>query len=84
VCLNAEGGLDLDTQRALFTAALDVIERRALDLVNKALELFWSEDATLEYSIYDLPPTGQEGVESIFTGTLDFQPYMEKVARGEI
>jgi hypothetical protein len=42
------------------------------------------EDATLEYSIYDLPPIGQEGVESIFTGTLDFQSYMEKVARGEV
>lgn len=82
VCLNAESGLDLDTQRALFSAALDVIEQQAIDLVNKALELFLLADGNLEYSIYNIPGAGVDGIDSVFTGNINFQPYLEQAATG--
>jgi len=84
VCLNAEAGLDLDTQRALFAAALDVIERHELDLVNQAVEMFLFEDGRLEYMVYDLPAPGQDGPNVVSTGTVDFQPYLGQVASGAL
>lgn len=74
VCLNAQSGLDLDTQRALFVAALDLIERKELDLMNQALELFRLADGTLEYAVYAVPAAGTESLQSPLTGTLDFPP----------
>lgn len=82
LCLNAESGLDLYTQRACFAAALDLIEQQELDLVNKALELFLLEDGTLEYSVYDLPAAGQDGIEKVITGAVDFQPYLDQLSGG--
>ena len=79
VCLNAETGLDLDTQRALFAAALDIIERQALDLVNRALELFLLEDGTLEYSIYELPAPGVAGIAAVYRTTTSFQLYLDQI-----
>lgn len=73
VCLNAETGLDLDTQRELFSAALDLIEQLELELVNKALELFFLEDGTLEYAVYDVPAPGKESINNVITGTFPFQ-----------
>lgn len=84
VCLNAESGLDLDTQRALFAAALDVIEQQDLDLVNKALELFLLAEGPLEFSIYDIPAAGEDGLNGFLTGTIDFQPYIDRVANGAL
>lgn len=82
VCLNAERGLDLDTQRALFSAALNVIDQKQLDLVNKALELFLLEDGTLEYSIYDIPTAGVVGIGGALTGTIDFLSNNESPRQG--
>lgn len=84
VCLNAEGGLDLDTQRTLFAAALDIIEQQALDLVNRALELFLLEDGTLEYSIYELPAPGTTGIAGVYQGTISFQPYLDQLTNGTL
>ena len=84
VCLNAESGLDLDTQRALFAAALDIIEQRELDLVNQALELFLLEDGTLEYSIYEIPAPGAAGIAGAYTATVSFQPYLDQLANGTL
>lgn len=84
VCLNAESGLDLDTQRALFAAALDVIEQQDLDLVNKALELFLLAEGPLEFSIYDIPAAGENGLNGVLTGSIDVQPYIDRVANGAL
>ncbi|WP_418149511.1 hypothetical protein ABL841_30130 [Variovorax paradoxus] len=61
------------TQRALFAAALDIIERQALDLVNRALELFLLADGTLEYSIYELPAPGTAGIAGVYRARTSFQ-----------
>jgi len=84
VCLNAETGLDLDTQRALFAAALDIIERQALDLVNRALELFLLADGTLEYSIYELPAPGTAGIAGVYRARTSFQLYLDQIANGSL
>ena len=84
VCLNAERGLDLDTQRALFAAALDIIEQRELDLVNRVLELFLLEDGTLEFSIYELPAPGTGGIAAMDRTTTSFQPYLDQLANGSL
>ncbi|CAN7689846.1 hypothetical protein [Variovorax paradoxus] len=85
VCLSAETGLDLDTQRALFAAALDIIERQALDLVNRALELFLLADGTLEYSIYELPAPGTAGIAGVYRARTSFQlMYLDQIANGSL
>jgi hypothetical protein len=82
ICLNAERGLDLDTQRALFAAALDLINESSFDLINKALELFLLEDGTLECSLYDLPAAAEESINGVITHTISLQPYLDLVAAG--
>ena len=82
VCLNARDGIDLDMQRAMFAAALDLIEERQLDMVNQALELCLLEDATLEYVLYEIPATGSLNI--IQVKPIPFQPYLDQVARGVI
>lgn len=82
ICLNAETGLDLDLQRALFAAALDLIDQEGLDLVNQALELFLLADGTLEYAIYGIPTPGASGVQAVQDGRIDFAPYLDQLANG--
>lgn len=81
VCLNGVG-LDLDTQRALFAAALEIIEQLNLPLINQALELFLEEDGTLEYSVYEIP-LGTEPVNT-HNGTWNLQPFLYQVAAGTL
>ena len=69
-------------QRAMFAAALDLIEERQLDMVNQALELCLLEDATLEYVLYEIPATGSLNI--IQVKPIPFQPYLDQVARGVI
>lgn len=83
VCLNAESGLDLDTQRALFVAALDLIEQLKCDLLNQALELFLLKNGTLEYALYDIPAAGAQTAPRGLTGTIDFPPYFLRVTTGK-
>jgi hypothetical protein len=83
VCLNG-ASLDLDSQRALFAAALDIITHHKLDLVNQALELFLFENGSLEYSIYEIPLPANATIASVTTGTWDFQPYLDPVADGTL
>jgi len=82
VCLSAEDGLDLDTQRAMFSAALDVMEQKAIDLLNKALELYLLADGNVEYSMYDIPAPGVDGIHGVIAGSIHIQPYLEQAAKG--
>lgn len=54
ICLNGHGngGLGMLRQRELFKQALDVLPT---DMVNKALEVWDTEDGWLKIEIYDIP-----------------------------
>lgn len=84
VCLNAQSGMCLDTQRAMFAAALDLLDRLNVDLINRALELFLLENGTLEYSVYDIPAPGKTGVAVLHSGNVEFDPYLNQVASGTL
>jgi hypothetical protein len=53
-------------------------------LVNKALELFLLAEGPLEFSIYDIPAAGDDGLNGVLTGTTDVQPYIDRVANGAL
>jgi hypothetical protein len=81
VCLNGIG-LDLDTQRALFAAALDILEQLNLQLINQALELYLVEDGTLEYTVYEIPVGAEPS--NTHNGTWGLQPFLDQVTAGTL
>lgn len=54
VCLESALGMGLQTQLDLFRFALEELKNHP-DLVNKALDLFETEDGEVEISVYDIP-----------------------------
>lgn len=54
ICLNSDLVMDLERQLALFRLVLQEMAGMS-DLVNQALEVFESENGTVELEIYDIP-----------------------------
>lgn len=54
ICLNSALVMDLERQHDLFSLVLQELDSMD-DLVNQALEVFESEDGSVELEIYDIP-----------------------------